>query len=324
MTKESNDFEILISKIHQLLEGEDTEVTWNDKIPDPDNPIQNRQIDITVRKDNFLNIIECRFHKTKQDVKWIEELIGRRCSLAANNVIGVSSNGFTSGAIKKANRYGVMLYDLKELSNEDIKSWARHIKLSIFFYKYENFTVDLFFDIKDLEKINTDSLKNDFENYYGLRSIFSAPNELIDSKNLLLPENRDKKVNFSVRFKIENFFLSGQKVQEVEVSGKAGIEEIVLCVPETLGYGTPLNNVTKRTVIIQKYNLGNTYIVHHNDSISLSLDLSELDVPPYWQFRFVNVESERMVNHDCFEIVEPLQIIMNIDKVKMGIHGISL
>jgi len=81
MTKESKDFEILISKIHELLEGQDAEVTWNDKITDPDNPIQSRQIDVTVRKENFLNIIECRLHTVKQNATWIEELIGRRYSL---------------------------------------------------------------------------------------------------------------------------------------------------------------------------------------------------------------------------------------------------
>ena len=324
MTKESNDFEILVSKIHELLEGEDAEVTWNDKIPDPDNPVQNRQIDITVRKNKFLYIIECRLHKEKQDVKWIEELIGRRYSLEANHVIGVSASGFTSGAIKKASRYGVRLYDLTELNEEEIKSWARHIKLSIFFYKYENIKVDLYFDINDFEKINMEVLKNDFENYYGLRSIFSAPNEFIDSKDLLLLENRNKVINFKVRFIIEDFFLSGQKVKEIEVAGKASLEEIELCVPETIGYGAPLDDAVKRSVIVQKYNLGNTYIVHHNDTISLRLDLSKLDIPPYWQFRFLNVESESMVNQECFEIVQPHKIIMNIDNVNMEIHGVSL
>ena len=324
MTKESDDFEILISRIHELLEGQDAEVIWNDKIADPDNPTQNRQIDITVRKDNFLNIIECRLHKAKQDVKWIEELIGRRASLIANNIVGVSSSGFTSGAIKKANRYGIRLYDLKELSEEDVKSWARPIKLSIFFYKYENFAVDLYFDINDIEKINIDNLKNDFENYFGLRSIFSAPNEFIDSKNLTAPENRANSVNFTVRFKIEDFFLSGKKVQEIEVSGKASIEEIELYVPETLGYGAPLEDPAERTAVVQKYNLGKTYIVRHNDSISISLDLSKLDVPPYWQFRFVNVESDRAVNHECFAIIEPLNMVMNVDKVNIGICSVSL
>jgi hypothetical protein len=324
MTKESDAFEKFILRIHELLEGQNAEVTWNDKIADPDNPIQNRQIDITVRKDKFLNIIECRLRKEKQDVKWIEELIGRRSSLEANNIVGVSSSGFTSGAIKKASKYGIRLYDLKKLSEEDVMSWARHIKLSIFFYKYENFAVNLYFDINDIEEINLEDLKNDLENYYGLRSIFSAPNEFIDSKELTAPENRANSVNFHVRFKIENFYLSNKKVQEIKVSGKASIEVIELNVPETLGYGAPLEDPAERTAIVQKYNLGKTYIVHHNDSISISLDLSKLDVPPYRQFRFVNVESDRMVNHECFEIIEPLKMIMNVDKVNIGIHGVCL
>jgi hypothetical protein len=324
MTKESDDFEIFISRIHELLEGQDAKVVWNDKISDPDNPIQDRQIDITVRKDNFLNIIECRLHKAKQNVKWIEELIGRRASLAANNIVGVSYSGFTSGAIKKANKYGVQLYDLKELSDEDVKSWARPIRLSILFYKYENFVVDLYFDINDIEKININDLKNGFQNYYGLRSIFSAPNEFIDSKNLIDLENRANSVKFKVRFKIEDFFLCDKKVQEIEISGKASVEEIELYVPETLGYGTPSDGPIDRTAIVQKYNLGKTYIVHHDDSISISLDLSKLDVPPYWQFRLVNVTSERLVNQECFEIIEPLNIVMNVDKVNLGICGVSV
>lgn len=324
MTEESDGFEIFISRIHELLEGQDAEVMWNDKIADPDNPIQNRQIDITVRKDNYLNIIECRLHKEKQDVKWIEELIGRRSSLKANNIVGVSSSGFTSGAIKKAIRFGIKLYDLKELSEEDVKSWARHIKLSIFFYKYDNFSVNLYFNINDIAEINIENLKNDFANYYGLRSIFSAPNEFIDSRKLIVPENRANSVNFNVRFKIEDFYLSSKKVQEIEVSGKASIKEIALYVPETLGYGAPFEDPAERTAIVQKYNLGKTYIVHHNDSISISLDLSKLDVPPYWQFRFVNVESDRVVNHECFEIIEPLNMIMNVDKVNIGIYGVCL
>ena len=73
---------------------------WNDRIPDPDNPNQPRQIDITVIWDNELTIIECRIHNRKQDVNWIEELMGRRVSLKADAVIAVSASGFTDGAIR--------------------------------------------------------------------------------------------------------------------------------------------------------------------------------------------------------------------------------
>jgi Restriction endonuclease len=93
-------FEQEISRIHELLEGDDAEVTWNDRIIDPDNPERLRQIDITVKKQRRLTIVECRIHKNRQDVKWIEEMIGRRESLRADNAIAVSAAGFTKGAVE--------------------------------------------------------------------------------------------------------------------------------------------------------------------------------------------------------------------------------
>src|SRR3990167_4837804 len=102
----SKKFEKQIKRIHDLIEQPGSRVTWNDHIPDPDNPVQPRQIDITINRDNSLTIIECRIHAKKQDVKWIEELIGRRMSLKADAVIAVSASGFTEGAIKKAKAYG--------------------------------------------------------------------------------------------------------------------------------------------------------------------------------------------------------------------------
>lgn len=109
MTKESDDFEKQITRIHELLEGSNAAVTWNEKIPDPDNPSQPRQIDFTIKNSDSFTIGECRFRKQPEDVKWIEELIGRKISLKADGVIAVSASGFTQGAIKKASAHGVVL-----------------------------------------------------------------------------------------------------------------------------------------------------------------------------------------------------------------------
>jgi hypothetical protein len=49
--KPSTVFEHQIERIHKLIEGRGAKVTWNDKIPDPDNPDQLRQIDITIERD---------------------------------------------------------------------------------------------------------------------------------------------------------------------------------------------------------------------------------------------------------------------------------
>src|ERR1700682_3606049 len=109
-----------IYRIHELLERSHDDVTWNDHIPDPDNPIQPRQIDITIRRDGKLTIVECRIHKEPQDVTWIEALIGRRMSLRASAVIAVSASGFTQGAQAKATQFGVILRDFDTLTQEEV------------------------------------------------------------------------------------------------------------------------------------------------------------------------------------------------------------
>jgi hypothetical protein len=79
--KESEAFEQQIHRIHELLEGSEATVTWNDHIPIQTSPSRSRQIDITIKRNGNLTIVECRQHQSPQDVQWIEELIGRRASL---------------------------------------------------------------------------------------------------------------------------------------------------------------------------------------------------------------------------------------------------
>ena len=104
--KRPEKFERQIWRLHELLEQPGSEVTWNDHLPDPDNPSQPRQIDVTIRRDGKLTLVECRIHNDRQDVQWIEELIGRRLSFRADAVIAVSASGFTKGAILKAKSFG--------------------------------------------------------------------------------------------------------------------------------------------------------------------------------------------------------------------------
>jgi hypothetical protein len=104
----SDAFEQQIRRICELLTDSGAEVTWNDHIPDPDNPAQSRQIDVTIKRDGALTLVECRQHNSRQNVKWIEELMGRRLSLGAQSVIAVSSSGFTAGAVNKAKKHGII------------------------------------------------------------------------------------------------------------------------------------------------------------------------------------------------------------------------
>jgi len=124
MTKASEAFEQQIQRIHELLLDSGADVTWDDHIPDPDNLARARQIDVSIRCDGKLTLVECRDQQCRQDVQWIEELIGRRTSLAADAVIAVSWSGFTTGALKKAKRHGMVPRDLKRLTDAEVRGWA--------------------------------------------------------------------------------------------------------------------------------------------------------------------------------------------------------
>lgn len=323
MSENSVQFEQMIARIHELLEGQEADVRWNETIPDPDNPQQPRQIDVLIRKDNMLNIIECRIHKAKQNVKWIEELIGRRTSLNADSVIAVSASGFTSPAINKARKYGVILNDLLSLTDDEIVSWAISIKASVFFYRYDDFEIFLYFDSKDADQINPEIVLRELKDHPAFFAIFNASHKVIDDQNLILEENRNKELNFNFKLKIDNYYLQGKEVKEIQVKAIARLETINLKVPMTLAYGDPNVQKEDRNVYVQKFNLGQTDIVYHDGKISISLDLSKLDVPPFWQFRFLEVEGQKEYYHEKLAVIEPLNMIMKINKLKVSIGVIG-
>ena len=141
----SQNFEKLVSRIHKLLSDEETEINWNEKIPDPDNPSQSRQIDILVKREGVITHIECRTHNKPQDVKWIEELIGRRLSLNADFIIAVSDSGYTKGAIAKAKKFEIILRNLRELDDEEILQWGRKSEITLTYYGFLNIGMRLLF-----------------------------------------------------------------------------------------------------------------------------------------------------------------------------------
>ena len=173
------------------------DVTWNDHIPDPDNPTQLRQIDITIRRDGELTIIECRLSRRRQDVKWIEELRGRRESLGAQTIIAVASAGFTVGAQKKAARFGVLLRDLRQLSDEEIQSWGDRVALKLYYYHYADVVFGVGFAEESIPKIDPAVVGQELRSHAVLQSVFNAAASQLDTLNLL-PRNDARTVRVGV------------------------------------------------------------------------------------------------------------------------------
>lgn len=162
------EFEQIVGRIISIMVKSGDEVVWNDKIPDPDNTKQMRQIDIAINHDGLKSHIECRHHSAPQDVKWIEELMGRKLSLDSFAMIAVSSSGFTEGATKKAEKHGIFLHTLTEHSPEIAHTWGRPSKVEVGYYGFHPLDIHLVFN--ELPKanlqeiVNTFRVKNDFIN----------------------------------------------------------------------------------------------------------------------------------------------------------------
>jgi hypothetical protein len=300
--KESETFEQQIRRIHELLEGSGAEVTWNDHIPDPDNPFQQRQIDITIRRDGKLTHVECRDHQSRQDVQWVEELMGRRQSLKGHAIIGVSSSGFTTGALNKAKAHGVILRDLRQLTDLEVKSWGGRVAVTLYFYQYHDLELLLRFKRESIPSLDKDVVRSEIESGPHIQSLFNVAAQQIDSLNLMNGDHTGQAVDFCLPLELTGFELSGEPVLEVHFHGKAQLISKEVISPAVLAYGNPQNKTAQRDAVIEKFPPGETSIVHDASRISVFLDLSQVEVPPFCQFRFFKLIGQDEMDHEAIEL----------------------
>ena len=323
--RDSEAFEQHIQRIHDLLEGSGVEVIWNDHIPDPDNISQRRQIDVSIKRDGKLTLVECRDHAARQDVKWIEELIGRRTSLKADAAIGVSASGFTAGAIHKANAYGIVLRDLCELTDLEIKRWAGQLALTLYFYEYTDLEASLCFERESIPKLEMDVVRTDFVSKRVMQSLFNASAQQLDTLNLVAGEHAGRAIKFGIRLNFDDLKLSGEPVVEAVFKGSARLSSRDIPLRNVVAYGKPVDLPGQREVIVERFPLGETSIIHSDDRISVLLDLSDMELPPFSQFRFFRLEGNNEVDYDRLEIlgVEKLWVRgkMHIDLYYRGGPG---
>ena len=301
--KESEAFEERVRRIYDLLCDSGAEVKWNAHIPDPDNPKQARQIDVTVTRDGILTLVECRHHKSRQDVQWIEELIGRKISLGAHAVIAVSSSGFTAGAIAKARKYGICLRDLQQFSDSEITNWSRRISLTLYFYQYSDLRVTLLFDRDGFAKVVPEAAQSELRTHPCMQSLFNAAAQKLGEANLLATGKLDRPVRFGLKVQFDGFLLCGARVLEVDFSGEARLIAMPIAPSVVYGYGEPDEPSDGRDEAVQDFpSLGKTSIAHSRERIWTFLDLSELEVPPFYQFRYLKQDAGQAMDHEALEL----------------------
>ena len=293
-----------VHRIHELLERSHGDVTWNDHIPDPDNPSQQRQIDVTIRRNGTLTIIECRLSRNRQNVKWIEELIGRRQSLGAHTIVAVASAGFTAGAQRKAARYGVLLRDLRRLSDAEITSWGAKVALTLYYYQYSDVTLAVGFAPQCVPNIDPTVLRQELRSRGVPQSAFNAAAAQLDTLKLLA-KNDTRTYRFRVLIRPEMVDLCGKPVLAIGLEGKARLVAQPITSPEVFGYGKPTQASAQREATVGRFELGETSVVHSDDRIAVDVDLSEVALPPLSQIRYLRTTSTDELDHQSFAITNP-------------------
>lgn len=282
-------FERQIERIHQLLEAEGSVITWDDRIPDPDNPNQPRQIDVTIRRDDLLTLVECRFHKDPQDVTWIEELMGRRTSLGADAVIAVSASGFTKTAKEKAKHFGIILRDFASLSREEVQNWGRKWKLTV---NYCEFT-----EVACLFVMNTPKPAVPPR----ITGLHGQPLNPLMWRGLLqtIMHNLDRERWTGLPCTVESQVLAPVLVDgrsPASIAFKAKVRRITEKVElaAIVAYFDPIN--AQSHAAVAKYQLGETEIIENCDQTAMIIDLSQLKIPERCCFETATLDAGRIVN----------------------------
>lgn len=124
MSKQTNAFQKLIFHIHKKIKKPDTTVSESADLRE--NNIDqdvNREVDVLIEEEiNGVKqkiAIECRDHKAKNDILWVDSLIGKYKNLDVDKVVAVSNSGFSKNAYLKAKAENIILKTLQEAMQID-------------------------------------------------------------------------------------------------------------------------------------------------------------------------------------------------------------
>jgi hypothetical protein len=265
------------------------EMLHDNRIPDPDNPVQPRQIDVAIRREDSLTIVECRLHKDPQDVTWIEELMGRRISLSADAVIAVSASGFTKTAREKATHYGIILRDFSNLSREEVQNWGRKWKLTINYCEFTDVTCLIQIDglPPPLAPTITDLDSGPLSPLMWRMLIQDIMRKLDQNKWLGLPSTIESLISAPMLVNGKPPASIHFKAKVRRVTEKVELASVVM-------YADPVS--AKNHAAVAKYQLGVTEIIENCDDASMIFDLSQLKIPERCCFETASLDAGRVVN----------------------------
>jgi hypothetical protein len=224
----------------------------------------------------------------REDVTWIEELIGRRASLAADAIIAVSASGFTATARQKADRYGIILRDVASLTPREIENWGRRWKLSVNFCEFSK----VIFTVKTHEAVQSAVAKVTGIDGRPLSPIVwrLAFQEIMRR----LDQEKWTGVPATVQASLAmSLLVDGKPPLAVEM--RASVRRIVndVSVASVITYTDPTS--AERHAQVGHFNLGESEVIENGDEVAMITDVSQVTIPDGCCFETVMVDAGRLV-----------------------------
>jgi hypothetical protein len=305
----SSDLEKLAVRVHMLIEPTGATVTWNEHIPDPDTN-RLRQIDGIIERDGNKIHIECRDHQSPQDVMWIEELIGRRISLQADGIIGVSLSGFTKPAKIKAQAKGVILRTFSEMTDAEIESWGKSADLITNYIDISELEIKVFIDGAQSSHIST-------QPRLGITGTTASPEFLI--LQTLMDQSGDsffldRSTNITAKINLPNFIVDGVPIIDCAVKLRGRLRQEKVNVVGVWDYHG-LEPTALTEAVVSKHGTGSTEIIQKGDAATMMLDLSSIDPPINCFLYTYQVDFGRVVKARIEAVGAPHRITFTIDTI---------
>ncbi len=118
--------ERIVGLLESALSDRDVEIKVRHSLIDRSTGAS-REVDIyieeTLRGQVHVSIIECRCHKEKVNLTYIEQIVTKRADTGNPHTYVVSRSGFTQGAIRKAAHHNVGLFTLAETTDPLWPEW---------------------------------------------------------------------------------------------------------------------------------------------------------------------------------------------------------
>ena len=289
-------------------------MTWDDRIPDPDNPKQPRQIDVTIRRPESFAIVECRIHKDPQDVQWIEELIGRRASLRADTVIAVSNSGFTEGAKSKATHFGVILRDFHTLTQEEIRNWGKQLKVQLNFYEFTNNVMTFVLPEQPTMPMRIADYRGDAVNWRGMfETVMTRVHNDSQTNKVLGIDGANAHCDMDFDAPI---FVNGTRVIRTMLTCNIRRVTREVLLSSVVAYADPTDTDLLPQAMVGSFDLGASEIVDASDTVSIVADLSQIEIPANCLFHGIFYDFGRVVEmrgmhfvgcHDAMRLQNTIQ-----------------